>query len=133
MMDEKMRPAPGAELFAAESFMEALANIGDSAYDSEKRHSGTVLGRRYSDVRGTWAEALALSFDDDPEDVIGWFRTSEVAGTAMSEEDVREHRSRFGKSRAYAVMIDPSQSSLAFYTVEDGEPVIVRVLVVEGN
>jgi len=133
MMDEKTRPAPGAEMFAAESFMEALANVGDSAYDSEKGLSGTILGRRFSVIRGTWAEALALSFDDDPEDVIGWFRTSESAGVRMSEEDVKKHKSMFGKDRAYAVMVDPSQSSLAFYTVEDGVPVSVRVLVVEGN
>lgn len=128
----RMRPAAGAELFVSDIIMDVLADIGDGAYDSEVPASGTVLGCRYTDIRGTWAEATELSFDRDAENAIGWYRTSERDGAVMGERDVKEHVSRFGKTRAYAFMIDPSQSAFAIYTVEDGVAVKVRVLVTEG-
>jgi len=132
-MSERTRPAAGAELFLAESLVDVIADLGDGAYDSETPVSGFVLGTRNTDRIGTWCEALALSYDEDDGDIIGWFRTSENEGLSMSDADVKRHRSLFGKTRAYAVMVDPSQSSFAIYTVEDGEPVKVRAMVSEGN
>ncbi len=132
-MTERTRPAPGAELFVAESVVEAIADLGDGAYDSESPVSGFILGTRNTDRIGSWCEALALSYDEDDEDIVGWFRTSESDGLSMSDSDLKRHASLFGKTRSYAVMVDPSQSSFSIYTVEDGVPVKVRALMSEGN
>ena len=132
-MDEKRRQVPGAELFVSESIMEALADLGDGAYDAEESNSGLVLGERFSDPLGTWARVTHISGDEDADGVIGWYRTSEQDGVEMSPADVKKHISLFGKGRAYAIMIDPQKSSLSFFTVEDGEPVKVRAVIVESN
>ena len=132
-MEERIRYAAGAELFVPERLMDAFADLGDGAYDSESPTSGMILGRRYSDTRGTWTEMESISGDQASDDAVGWFRTSEDGGLDMSPADIRRHEDIFGSVRAYAVMIDPSQSSLAFYTVEDGVPVKVRVMVMEGR
>ncbi len=132
-MEDRNRYVPGAELFVSESIMEGLADLGDGAYDSETPASGLIFGKRYSDPRGIWVEVTRISGDADSGDVIGWFRTSEQDGVAMSAADVKKHVSLFGKERAYAIMIDPQKSSLAFFTVEDGEPVVVRAVVVENS
>jgi hypothetical protein len=132
-MEDRKRYVPGAELFVSETIMEGLADLGDGAYDTETPATGLVLGKRFSDSLGTWAEITSISGDEQADDLIGWFRTSEGGGVAMSPADVKKHISLFGKQRAYAIMIDPQQSSLAFYTVEDGEPVSVRAVVVESR
>ena len=130
---EKTRPAAGAELFVAETLVEVLADLGDGAYDSETPVSGMVTGQRFTDVRGTWATALNLTYENDVEDAVGWFRTSESNGQEMSDDDVKRHKSLFGKDRAYAFMVDPAQSSFAIFTVEDGVPVKVRALISESS
>lgn len=127
------RPIPGAELFLSESLMNAFAEIGDEAYDVAKAVCGSIVGSRHEDGRGTWTEAVGLSYELPLEDAVGWFRSREGGGIEMSEDDVRKHVSLFGKERAYAVMIDPSMSSLAIFTVEDGVPVKPRAAVMEGR
>ena len=129
---EKTRPAVGAELFVSETLVNVIADLGDGAYDSESPATGMVTGQRFSDRLGTWATALALSYDENAEDVVGWFRTSESNGLEMSDADVRRHVSLFGRVRSYAFMVDPSQSSFSIFTVEDGVPVKVRALVSEN-
>ena len=132
-METKTRYAPGAELFVPESLMEGFADLGDGAYDSESSSSGFILGTRFSDTRGVWTELTGISGDESLTGAVGWFRTSEGNGLEMSAADVRRHRELFGKERAYAVMMDPSASSLVFYTVEDDVPVRVRAMVMEGR
>jgi hypothetical protein len=132
-MEDRKRQVPGAELFVSESIMEAFADLGDGAYDTETSNSGFVLGERFTDPRGTWATITHISGDEDSDKLIGWYRTSEQNGTEMSAADVKKHISLFGKERAYAIMIDPQQSSLSFFTVEDGEPVKVRAVVTESS
>ena len=129
---EKTRPALGAELFIAETLVDVLADLGDGAYDSEVPSSGMITGQRFTDMRGTWTVASSLSYEEDDENAVGWFRTSESNGVEMTADDVKRHVSLFGKSRAYAFMIDPSQSSFAIFTVEDGVAVKVRALVSEN-
>ena len=106
-MDLSDRPISGAELFINESLMNALADIGDDAFDGEREICGSIIGARYEDNRGVWTQATGLSLEIPLEDAVGWFRSREGDGTSMSDDDVRRHVSMFGRGRAYAVMIDP--------------------------
>lgn len=132
-MEERKRPAPGAELFIGEAEMHILAELGDSAFDSESDDSGLLTGRVFHDILGPWATVTGFSRDwSDADDATGWFRTSERYGTEMSGDDIARHTELFGDRTAFAVMIDPPNSQMAMYKIEDGEPVKVGAAILEG-
>lgn len=131
-LTEKTRSAPGAELFIDGSVASEIANTADDAYFDETDTEGLLIGSMFVDRRGTYGTVKGISADvGDTSSAVGWFRSSED-GCAMSQKDISRHMRLFGKGKAYAIMVDAGQSSMAMYTVEDGVAVKVSAVMTEG-
>lgn len=130
---ERKRPSMKAEFYVAESVMNKVADFGDVAYETETEVSGLISGTLYHDLQGVYGEALDLvTGTEDTGGIIGWFRTSSD-GCSMTDKDVAYHRSLFGDDKAFALMIAPSMSSLAMYTVENGVARKVSAMIIENR
>ncbi len=118
--EKRARSVPGAELFFGESVAQYLADLSDEAYATETTTEGLLLGKTYSDDRGSYCIVSGVSQDlGRSSHAVGWFRSVE-GGSSMDQSDIRKIQSLFGYIKVYVIAVDCSLGEMATYSVENG-------------
>ncbi len=118
--EKRVRSVPGAEVFFGESVAQYLADLSDEAYATETAAEGLLLGKLYSDDRGSYCIVSGVSQDlSGISNAVGWFRSAE-GGSSVDQSDIRKVRSLFGYAKTYVIAVDCGRGEMATYSVENG-------------
>ena len=150
----RKRPVKGVNLFVSESVITAMTEHAESGYAENKEVMGLLAGYIFKDDEGMYVriedavtseleadevsvrfkkenlEELFDSIDNCKGDaVVGWYHSHLGIGCYLSEVDIRTHMGLFGGEIGFAVVIDPSDSTLAVFSCDDYKPKIVSMIV----
>lgn len=118
-----------AELFVTEALFDAVADLSDDAYCDGRDAEGMIAGKFFCDGGGLYAIAAGICPGTDG--AVGWFRAS-AGGVEMTAEDIARHCELFGTDKAFAIMVDIEELSLAIYAVENGTARRITPAILEG-
>ncbi|MCL2149199.1 MAG: hypothetical protein FWH47_07680 [Methanomassiliicoccaceae archaeon] len=150
----RARPVRGVSLYIAEGAISFMTGHADAGYLERKEVMGLLMGRIMRDgegeyVRATGAATAGLDADEasvrfsrgsmealfdaidrcEGDAVVGWYHSHLGIGCYLSEVDIRTHTGIFGDGTGFAVVIDPSDSTLATFDCVGGEPRKVQMVV----
>lgn len=151
----RKRSVKGVSIFVSE---EALNNMIHHAEEVDSKEiMGLMMGITYNDEEGNYSivsgiatsgldsddvsvrfnreslEELFESLDSfENEVIVGWYHSHPGFGSYLSDTDIKTHKGIFGEESGYAIVIDPSDSTLMVFTVKNGESVEERMIVTES-
>lgn len=142
----RKRYAKGVSLYISESAMESMVDHADKGYLDNKEIMGLMTGRIFRDDEGMYAvvddvatsdldaneisvrfkkeslETLFTNIDDCKGDaIIGWYHSHLGIGCYLSDVDIRTHEGIFGNDIGFAMVIDPSDSTIVPFSCCKGE------------
>ena len=152
----RARPVKGVSFFISEDVIGSITDHADIGYLENKEVMGLLIGYILKDGEGIYVRAVdAVTSDLDAdaasvrfkketlEDlfesidkckgdaVVGWYHSHLGIGCYLSDVDIRTHKGIFGDEIGFAVVIDPSDSTLVVFSCsEDGTqkaPMIVLI------
>ena len=152
------RTVRSSSLFISMSAIEAMTDHADEGYLDNKEIMGLMMGRSYSDDIGEYVlvtdiatsgldsdevsvrfnhdslEDLFESIDtSDGKNIVGWYHSHPGFGCYLSSTDMKTHEGIFGEELGFAVVIDPSDSTLKAFTFCNGEVKEVSMIIMESE
>jgi proteasome lid subunit RPN8/RPN11 len=152
----RKRPVKGVSLFVGADVIAAMTDHAESGFNEYKEVMGLLIGYILKDDEGTYvrvedaatsdldADEASVRFKEEAlEDlfismdkcagavVVGWYHSHLGIGCYLSEVDIRTHRGIFGDEMGFAVVIDPSDSTLATFSCGSEGPKKVKMIVLE--
>jgi COP9 signalosome complex subunit 5 len=140
-LEFRTRPVKGVSLFVSEDAITSMTDHAERGYLENKEVMGLLIGYVMKDGEGTYAKATdtatsGLDADEasvrfkkeDIEDlfasidrcegnaVVGWYHSHLGIGCYLSDTDIKTHVGIFGDEIGFAVVIDPSVSTLAVFS-----------------
>ena len=150
----RKRPVRGVSLFIGEDIITAMTDHADAGYLENKEVLGLLIGQILKDDEGVYVlasdsvtaglvaddssvkfkeEALEGLFDKNDRHsgsaVVGWYHSHLGIGCFLSEVDIRTHTGLFGDEAGFAVVIDPSDSTLATFSCDKNGPKKIQMIV----
>lgn len=155
-IEYRKRSVKGVSIFVSE---EALNNMIYHAEDGDNKEvMGLMMGITYCDEEGNYSivsgtatsgldsddvsvrfnreslEELFESLDNFKNEVIvGWYHSHPGFGCYLSDTDINTHKGIFGEEPGYAIVIDPSDSTIMVFTVKNGASVEERMIIMESQ
>jgi len=145
-----------SSLFVSENAMVRMTDHADEGFMDNKEIMGLMMGSVYRDEYGEYAvvedvatsvldsNEIGVRFDRDHleqlfdsmdscrgECVVGWYHSHLGIGCYLSDIDIRTHEGIFGKDTGFAIVIDPSVSTIVPFICSDGNPEKIRMIVME--
>jgi len=146
----------GVSLYVAESAIASMTEHADEGYLENKEVMGLLVGRIMKDAEGTYVMAVDVATSDLDADeasvrfreegfeglfdsmdrcgegvVVGWYHSHLGIGCYLSEVDIRTHTGIFGDEVGFAIVIDPSDSTLAAFACGRSGPEKAQMVVTE--
>lgn len=150
----KKRYVGGTSLFVKESVMTSMVEHAEEGYLENKEILGLMTGSIFKDEEGMYAvvedvatsdldadeasvrfkegsfEQLFVNMDECKGDsIVGWYHSHLGIGCYLSDVDIRTHEGIFGKDIGFAMVIDPSDSTIAPFSCIDGKPQKVSMII----
>jgi len=150
----RTRPVKGVSLYITEGTIASMTDHADAGYLENKEVMGLLIGHILKDEGGIYvrvtdtatsgldADEASVRFSRDAiEDlfdsidkcegdaVVGWYHSHLGIGCYLSDIDIRTHTGIFGNETGFAVVIDPSDSTLAAFSCIGGEPQKVPMII----
>lgn len=150
----RARPVKGVPLYIKEETIVSMTDHADTGYCENKEVLGLLIGHILKDdegmyVRVTGAATSGLEADEvsvrfsketieglfdsmdkcEGDMVVGWYHSHLGIGCYLSDVDIRTHAGIFGDEIGFAIVIDPSDSTLAAFSCKDSSPQKVPLIV----
>jgi len=150
----RTRPVKGVSLYISENLMDSMTDHADRGYLENKEVMGLLIGHILRDDEGIYVraedaatsgldadeasvrfskEALEDLFESidrcEGDSVVGWYHSHLGIGCYLSDVDIRTHTGIFGDETGFAVVIDPSDSTLAAFSCGREGPRKVSLIV----
>jgi len=150
----KKRPVKGVSFYISEDVIDSMTDHADKGYLENKEVMGLLIGHILKDDDGIYvrtADAVTSDLDADEasvrfkketlEDlfesidrckgdaVVGWYHSHLGIGCYLSDVDIRTHKGIFGDETGFAVVIDPSDSTLAVFSCGMDGPQKVSMII----
>jgi len=150
----RARPVKGVQLFVGEDAITSMTDHAETGYLENKEVMGLLIGYVLRDGEGTYvrvtdvatsgldADMVSVRFKKEAiEDlfesidrcegnaVVGWYHSHLGIGCYLSGTDIRTHTGIFGDEIGFAVVIDPSDSTLAVFSCGSGGPQKVQMII----
>ncbi|MCL2510104.1 MAG: hypothetical protein FWF07_03385 [Methanomassiliicoccaceae archaeon] len=150
----KKRPVKGVSFFISEDVVGSMTDHADRGYFENKEVMGLLIGHILKDDDGIYvktADAVTSDLDADEasvrfkeetlEDlfesidkckgdaVVGWYHSHLGIGCYLSDVDIRTHTGIFGDETGFAIVIDPSDSTLAVFSCGEDGPKKVPMII----
>ena len=150
----KVRPVKGVRLFISEDAIASMTDHAERGYLENKEVMGLMIGYVLRDDEGTYVkatdaatsgldadevsvrfkkEAIGDLFDSidrcEGNAIVGWYHSHLGIGCYLSGVDVRTHTGIFGDEIGFAVVIDPSDSTLAVFSCGSDGPQKVPMII----
>ncbi len=148
------RPVKGVSFYVAENVVAAMADHADRGYEENKEVMGLLIGYILKDNDGIYvkvADAVTSDLDADEasvrftqegleglfdsidkcegDAVVGWYHSHLGIGCYLSDVDIRTHVGIFGDETGFAIVIDPSDSTIATFSCGREGPQKVKMIV----
>jgi len=150
----RTRPVKGVSLYIGEDVIIAMTDHADEGYKDNREILGLLTGQILKDDEGVYVRVLdsatsALDADDvsvkfkeealedlfssiddcEGDKVVGWYHSHLGIGCFLSEVDVRTHIGIFGGEVGFAIVIDPSDETLAAFSCDkDGQKKVPMIV-----
>jgi 26S proteasome regulatory subunit N11 len=153
----RVRMAKGACLFVAESAIDSIIDQAEGG-QADREVMGLMMGSIFRDDDGEYAvvtdaitsgldaDEISVRFDKDcmedlfesidrcgGSEVVGWYHSHPGYGCYLSERDIMTHRGLFGDDTGFAMVIDPSDSSIVVFSCVGGKPEKAPMVVLESE
>jgi len=150
----KKRPVNGVQLFVKEDVVASITDHADIGYRENKEVMGLLIGYVLKDDEGQYAkttdaatskldaDAVSVRFRKEAmEDlfesidkcegnaVVGWYHSHLGIGCYLSDVDIRTHTGIFGSETGFAIVIDPSDSTLAAFSCGADGPKKINMVI----
>ena len=150
----RTRPVKGVSLFVSEDIISGMIDHAEAGYLEGKEVLGLMIGHIFVDKEGSYvkvtgaatsgldADEASVRFDQDGleglfesmdrcegDSVVGWYHSHLGIGCYLSDVDIRTHEGIFGNEMGFALVIDPSDSTLATFTCIDGKQQNVQMII----
>jgi proteasome lid subunit RPN8/RPN11 len=150
----KKRLVRGVSLYVSEETIAMMIDHAEAGYRDGNEVMGLLIGRIFKDGEGVYVkvtdaatsgldadeasvrfnkeelEGLFESIDRCEGDaVVGWYHSHLGVGCYLSDVDIRTHTSIFGNEIGFALVIDPSDSTMATFSCIDGKQQNVPMIV----
>jgi len=137
----KKRPVKGVSFFISEDVIGSMTDHADRGFPENKEVMGLLIGHILKDDEGIYVRAAdAVTSDLDADEVsvrfkketleslfesidkckgdavVGWYHSHLGIGCYLSDVDIRTHTGIFGDEIGFAIVIDPSDSTLAVFS-----------------
>jgi len=137
----RQRPVKGVSFYVSEDAIDTMLSHADRGFLENKEIMGLLVGHVLKDGEGVYVrvedtattdldadeasvrfrkeglEGLFESIDRCKGDaVVGWYHSHLGIGCYLSDVDVRTHKGIFGDDVGFAIVIDPSDCTLAVFT-----------------
>jgi proteasome lid subunit RPN8/RPN11 len=131
-----------------------MIDHAEAGYGDGKEVLGLLIGHIFKDGEGVYArvtdtatsgldaDEASVRFDKDDleglfesmdkcegDSVVGWYHSHLGIGCYLSDTDIRTHAGIFGSDIGFAIVVDPSDSTLAVFSCSDGKPQKVPMIV----
>lgn len=150
----KKRYARGTSLFVNEDIMAAMVEHAEEGYQDNKEIMGLMTGRIFEDDEGLYVvvedvatsdldadeasvrfkegsfEQLFANMDECKGDaIVGWYHSHLGIGCYLSGVDIKTHEGIFGEDIGFAMVIDPSDSTIVPFSCNEGKPQKVSMII----
>ncbi|MDR0508568.1 MAG: hypothetical protein LBG63_01900 [Candidatus Methanoplasma sp.] len=150
----KARPVKGVSFYIGENVVDSITDHADIGYTENKEVLGLLIGRVLKDDEGIYVKAedavtsgldadeTSVRFNKDAieslfesidkckgDSVVGWYHSHLGIGCFLSDVDIRTHTGVFGDEAGFAVVIDPSDSTLAAFSCGSDGPQKIRMII----
>ncbi len=154
----KKRPIKGVSLFVREDILSTMTDHADEGYLDNKEVMGLLIGNVNADDEGQYAtvtdiattdldaDVVSVRFREDAlEDlfrnidrckgdaIVGWYHSHLGVGCYLSDTDIRTHKGIFGDEMGFAIVIDPSVSTLVPFSFSEGDQRKVPMVVMTND
>ena len=141
----RQRPVKGVSFYVPEGTIAMMIDHAEAGYNEEKEVLGLLIGYIYRDEEGEYvkvtgaatsgldADEASVRFSEEDleglfesmdvcegDSVVGWYHSHLGIGCFLSDVDIRTHVGIFGNEIGFAMVIDPSDSTLAVFSCIDG-------------
>jgi proteasome lid subunit RPN8/RPN11 len=148
------RPVKGVSLYVSEDAITSMTEHAEKGYLEMKEVMGLMIGNILKDDEGLYVKATEVATSDLDADeisvrfnkesmkglfesldrcegnaIVGWYHSHLGIGCFLSGVDIRTHLGIFGDEIGFAIVIDPSDSTLATFTCDSNGPKKVRMVV----
>jgi proteasome lid subunit RPN8/RPN11 len=148
------RPVKSTSLFVHESVIRYMTDHADAGYLERKEVMGLLTGEILKDDDGAYVKVTDIATSDLDADevsvrfrkegfealfssmdrcrgnaIVGWYHSHLGIGCYLSDVDIRTHVGIFGDDIGFAIVVDPSDSTLAPFSCVKGEPKKVRMVI----
>ncbi|MCL1979381.1 MAG: hypothetical protein FWG60_04415 [Methanomassiliicoccaceae archaeon] len=153
-IDFKERPVKDVSLYVSEDVIASMADHSERGYRENKEVMGLMIGHILKDGEGTYVKVLDVAtsgLDADEasvrfrkenmeelfvtidrckgDAVVGWYHSHLGIGCYLSDVDIRTHVGIFGDDTGFAIVIDPSDSTLAAFSCGRDGPKKVPMII----
>jgi len=150
----RARPVKGVSLYISENVIDSMTDHADRGFLENKEVMGLLIGHILKDDDGVYVKAVdAVTSDLDADEasvrfkkesieglfelidkcegdaVVGWYHSHLGIGCYLSDVDIKTHVGIFGDETGFAVVIDPSDSTLATFSCGRDGPQKVHMIV----
>jgi COP9 signalosome complex subunit 5 len=150
----RARPVKGVQFYVSEDVIASMTDHADEGYGENKEVMGLLIGYVLKDEEGIYVKAVdsatsrldadeaSVRFrEEDLEElfesidkcegnaVVGWYHSHLGIGCYLSGVDIRTHVGIFGDETGFAVVIDPSDSTLAVFSCGSSGPQKVSIVI----
>jgi proteasome lid subunit RPN8/RPN11 len=150
----RKRPVKGVSLYVSEDVITRMTDHAESGYEENKEIMGLLIGYILRDDEGMYvrvedtvtsrldADEVSVRFNEEAMEelfesidrskgdaVVGWYHSHLGIGCYLSEVDIRTHVGIFGDEIGFAIVIDPSDSTLASFSCDKNGPKKVPMIV----
>ncbi|MCL2295936.1 MAG: hypothetical protein FWC29_02500 [Methanomassiliicoccaceae archaeon] len=150
----RARPVKGVSFYISENVIDSITDHADRGYTENKEVMGLLIGHVLKDDEGIYVKAedtatsgldadeASVRFNKDGIEclfesmdkcsggsVVGWYHSHLGIGCYLSDVDIRTHLGVFGDEAGFAVVIDPSDSTLAAFSCGRDGPQKARMII----
>lgn len=150
----RTRPVKGVSLYVAEKVVASMTDHADRGYAEGKEVMGLLIGRILKDGEGMYVKAADAATSDldadeasvrfrketiedlfdsmdrcEGDSVVGWYHSHLGIGCYLSDVDIKTHVGIFGDETGFAIVIDPSDSTLAAFSCGRDGPQKVPMII----
>lgn len=154
----KKRPVKDVSLYIRENVISLMTDHADEGYLDNKEVMGLMIGLTNIDDDGTYvtvtdiatsdldADEVSVRFKEEAledlfqkidmcegDTIVGWYHSHLGIGCYLSDVDIRTHQGIFGNDVGFAVVIDPSDSTLVPFSCSSGEQKKVSMIVMTSE
>jgi len=153
-IEYRKRPVKGVSLYVAEEVIVTMTDHAEKGYNENKEIMGLLTGQTLKDDEGIYVRILDSATSDLEADevsvrfceggleelfdsidkckgdmVIGWYHSHLGIGCYLSDVDIRTHMGIFGDEIGFAIVIDPSDETLAAFSCDkDGQKKVPMIV-----